>query len=410
MFKELRIRLTLFNLMIIVMLLLLIAFGAFIGSPSNDATAVNQSMLQVALTGEMPEQRINTYRNRQGEFARIELDTSGNIEKIDSQLLLEDTDYTILVQGILKHPDNSGIIQLDNGQEFLYLRIILDQTSGSVIVIEELISTAASLKNFALRITPTLILLLLLVFVASISMTQRALTPIKKAWQRQVEFTADASHELRTPLTIIQTNLECATDDMAETIGENMHWFDNIKTENQRMIKLVNDLLILSRSDNSEYAVLKENFSFDELLCSVVDAMKPVAEQKNISLQHNIHSTLDLYGDKELLHRLVVILIDNAIKYTPDNGTVRVSAECINKSIVLRVTDTGIGMAEQHLKKIFERFYRVNETRSSNIDGSGLGLSLAKWIVEMHNGRISVESNVGKGTEFTVVFYRSLNM
>lgn len=267
-------------------------------------------------------------------------------------------------------------------------------------------SPAESLQNFVFRISPALLLLLALVFAASLAMTQQALLPIKKAWQRQAQFTADASHELRTPLSVIQTNLECATDEPTETIGENMQWLDNIKSETERMSKLVNDLLTLSRSDSSEYTIVKAEFNLSEVLQSTAEVMCPFAIQNNIVLQYDIQPGLTMSGDKELLQRLAVILIDNAIKYTVGSGIVRISAERKERDIIFKVADTGIGIAAQHLKNIFDRFYRVDTARSSSAEGSGLGLSLAKWIAEAHNGTITVRSEVGKGTEFVVMFNR----
>jgi len=371
---------------------LLISIGAFIGSPSNDPITINQSMLQVALTGKLPKQQLSNYRNRQGALARIELDNSRNIKNIDSQISLNDVNYDYIVQQILSSPNNSGTIKGYHGQDFLYLYITLKTTNTPVIIVEEILSTTASLKNFIFRITPTLLLVL-------------ALVPIQRAWQQQAAFTADASHELRTPLSIIQTNLECAIDDTSETIGENMNWLDNIKSETKRMSTLVNDLLTLSRSDSNEQMLLKENIFFDILLQDTLNIIIPFAKQNNISIQRNIKPDLQIHCDKELLKRLIVILVDNSIKYTPQNGIIKVSAIKSNKDIIFKVSDTGIGIAPQHLDKIFDRFYRVDEFRSSNIESSGLGLSLAKWIVQMHSATISVKSQINEGSEFTVIFH-----
>ena len=403
MFKKLRIRLTLFNLMIITLLLLLIAAAAFIGSPTNDTSTVNSNMLQIALSDEIPQHRISNYRNHQGGVVRIQLSNDERIETITSELNLSDSECLALVALALEAPENSGTISLDSEHEYIFLRVILEQTSGPVIVLQEVISTRQSLINFTYRIGPFLLVMLVLIFFASFSITQRALIPIKKTWQRQVDFTADASHELRTPLSVIQTNLECATDNPTKTIAENEQWFDNIKAENKRMIKLVNDLLTLSRSDNSEHIVNKAKFDFDKVLCSTVEAIRPVAEQSGISLQADIQKGLTVSGDSELLNRLVVILLDNAIKYTPASGTVRIFAEQKERRIIVKIADTGLGIGAEHLNKIFERFYRVDSARSSDIEGSGLGLSLAKWIVEEHKGSISVESKEGCGSEFMVV-------
>lgn len=403
MFHKLRIRLTLFNLMIIAALLLLIMLAAFVGSPTNDPSSVNQNMLQAALFDQLPEARISSYRNQQGEMARLQLDATGKIVVLSGELSLEEAQYEAILKQVLTAKGNSGTILQEDGRAYIFLRIYLEPSDGPVIVLQEVISTSQSLVNFLMRIGPVLLFALTLVFFASLSITQGALVPIRKAWQKQVDFTSDASHELRTPLCIIQTNLECATDTPDETVRENAQWFHNIRAEMTRITNLVDDLLTISRSDSRQKTLHKVDFKIDRMLESIVDLMRPYAEEKGVALQSNIQSGLTVKGDKELLNRLVIILLDNAIKYSLSPGTVNLNAEQTGSNIAIKVSDTGIGIDKEQQKKIFDRFYRVDSARSSEVEGSGLGLSLAKWIVEEHKGSITVESTVGQGTVFTVM-------
>lgn len=403
MFKKLRIQLTLFNLLVITVMLALFAFAAFIGSPVNDPASVNLNMLQFALSGELPESRISNYRNHQGGLARIQLNPAGQLSQVNSELDLEDADYQNIISRILQLPDNSGTISPEKQGTYIYLRVILDQTNGPVIVLQKVISTAQSFHNFISRTGPVLLVTLILIFFASLSITQRALIPVREAWQKQVDFTSDASHELRTPLSVIQTNLECATDTPDETISENEQWFNNIKAETIHMTKLVNDLLTLFRSDSGVKVVNKEDFDLERVLEDTVNGMKTYAEKKGIILQSFIQPRLKLYGDKELLNRLTIILLDNAIKYTPAPGKVELYAKQDGSDIVIKVSDTGVGIDKKHIDKIFDRFYRADTARSGSIEGSGLGLSIAKWIVTEHKGSITVNSEPGRGTEITVL-------
>lgn len=403
MFKKLRIQLTLFNLLVITVMLALFAFAAFIGSPVNDPASVNLNMLQFALSGELPESRISNYRNHQGGLARIQLNPAGQLSQVNSELDLEDADYQNIISRILQLPDNSGTISPEKQGTYIYLRVILDQTNGPVIVLQKVISTAQSFHNFISRTGPVLLVTLILIFFASLSITQRALIPVREAWQKQVDFTSDASHELRTPLSVIQTNLECATDTPDETISENEQWFNNIKAETIHMTKLVNDLLTLFRSDSGVKVVNKEDFDLERVLEDTVNGMKTYAEKKGIILQSFIQPRLKLYGDKELLNRLTIILLDNAIKYTPAPGKVELYAKQDGSDIVIKVSDTGVGIDKEHIDKIFDRFYRADTARSGSIEGSGLGLSIAKWIVTEHKGSITVNSEPGRGTEITVL-------
>lgn len=403
MFKKLRIQLTLFNLLVITVMLALFAFAAFIGSPVNDPASVNLNMLQFALSGELPESRISNYRNHQGGLARIQLNPAGQLSQVNSELDLEDADYQNIISRILQLPDNSGTISPEKQGTYIYLRVILDQTNGPVIVLQKVISTAQSFHNFISRTGPVLLVTLILIFFASLSITQRALIPVREAWQKQVDFTSDASHELRTPLSVIQTNLECATDTPDETISENEQWFNNIKAETIHMTKLVNDLLTLFRSDSGVKVVNKEDFDLERVLEDTVNGMKTYAEKKGIILQSFIQPRLKLYGDKELLNRLTIILLDNAIKYTPAPGKVELYAKQDGSDIVIKVSDTSVGIDKKHIDKIFDRFYRADTARSGSIEGSGLGLSIAKWIVTEHKGSITVNSEPGRGTEITVL-------
>ncbi len=403
MFQKLRIQLTIFNLATISALLLVVALAIFIGSPSNDLTNVSQDMLEAALTGRLPEEKLIGHGNRQGGLARLVVDSSGEITEISSALALDEADYLSLAERILSLPAYNGIVALDDGRQFVYLRIALKPTDDPVLVIQQVATAAQSLLGFVVRVSPVLCVLLLLVLFASLAMTQRALVPIKKAWQRQADFTANASHELRTPLAVIQTNLECATGDPAETIGENEIWFENIRSETSRMAKLVNDLLTLSREDNGQQAITKTELFYDVVLQDVIKNITPYTKEKGVALQSDIRPGLMLNGDREQLNRLAVILLDNAIKYTPAGGTVRISACRSERNITLKVFDTGTGIAQEDINKIFDRFYRVEAARTSDIEGSGLGLSLAKWIVTEHMGRITVESEMGHGSEFTVI-------
>lgn len=383
----------------------MITLAAFVGSPTNDPDVVNSNMLQVALTGELPPHRIGHYRNQQGGLIRLQIGEGGIVTAVLSELTLNRENYQSLATQIWNTPGNSGKIHVEGLGGYLYLRVILESGGDTIIVLQEVKSTFESFLAFASRIGPTLIFGLALIFFASLSITQRALRPIRKVWDRQVEFTADASHELRTPLSVIQLNLEAATDDPAETIEDNKQWFDNIKAEIDRMAKLVNDLLTLSRSDSGVQTVVKQDFSLDIVLNKVVGIMQPYARSKNIQLESDIEAGLVMSGDQELICRLAVILLDNAIKYTPAAGRVQITAHANGRQLLIKVTDTGMGIGVENIQQIFNRFYREDKSRSGDVDGSGLGLSLAKWIVSAHGGTISVSSKVTKGSEFTVSFF-----
>ncbi|NLJ57554.1 MAG: HAMP domain-containing histidine kinase [Tissierellia bacterium] len=253
------------------------------------------------------------------------------------------------------------------------------------------------LKNVLLVIgvTGTIILLGLSYFL-----TGQALKPIKETWIRQKDFVADASHELRTPLTVIQTNLDVVLSDEDGRVSNNEIWLDNAYSETKVMAKLIDQLLMMAKADNNEGKLDLTDFSFSEVVENVCHNMKVIAENKKIEFIMNIEEDMIIKADYDKMRRLVVILVDNAVKYT-EQGRVTVSLFTDRNRKVLLVEDTGIGINERDIDRIFDRFYRADKARHRE-GGTGLGLSIAKWIAHMHRYSLTVESTVNEGSKFTL--------
>jgi len=247
----------------------------------------------------------------------------------------------------------------------------------------------------------TIVLTVIMVFVGSLILSKVAILPVQVAWQKQLDFTADASHELRTPITVIQTNLEVIMDSPDESVESQMKWLKNIDAENKRMAKLVEDLLTLSRTDTDQQLLDKEMFMLDEAALEVIAPFEPIASKKNIKLNMSVDNKVAFYGDKKRIHQLLAILLDNALSYT-DSGVITVDVSQNEKEITIIVLDTGCGIEAEDIGKIFDRFYRVTKTRNLKQTGLGLGLPIAKWIVEEHGGEIKVASTPGIGTSFEI--------
>ena len=254
------------------------------------------------------------------------------------------------------------------------------------------------------RLWVTIVAGLLLVFLGSLFLSKKAVEPIEKAWQKQLDFTADASHELRTPLAVMGTNLELVMDSPDETVASQMKWLKNIEAENKRMTRLVADLLTLSRSDTHQQELELETFRLDEMILDTVASFEVMASHKEITLITQVDNDLAFTGDRKRIEQLVVILVDNAIKHMNQSGMVTITLNQSGKELELTVADTGVGIEAHHLAQIFDRFYRVEKKRTADEDGSGLGLAIAKWIVEAHGGNISVTSALGEGTVFQCLF------
>lgn len=247
-----------------------------------------------------------------------------------------------------------------------------------------------------------------LVFISSWLLSKVAIAPIKAAWQKQLDFTADASHELRTPLSTIQTNLDVVLSNPDTTIESQMKWLENIKIENKRMSNLVSNLLLLSRADTNEAIINKEFLNLSALVSEVVMTYSTVAEHNDLVLTSTVQETISMCGDKDRIKQLLVILIDNAIKYNTPNGTVNIILSRNESCATIEISDTGIGIESEDIKCVFDRFYRGKQARLYNSDGSGLGLSIAKLITEEHEGKITAKSQTGKGTTFKIIMPMNL--
>ena len=225
---------------------------------------------------------------------------------------------------------------------------------------------------------------------------------IETAFLRITEFTADASHELRTPISLIRTEAELALRKSRDEL-EYKEALRHILLEAERTTGLIEQLLALARADSGREALNMQPVNLRETMRSVADDWRQVAIIRNLDFSAQI-AAHDLFamGDENALRRVAGILLDNAFKYTPAPGSVHLSVEERNDSIVIAVKDSGIGIAPEDQPKIFERFYRVDKARSRAQGGAGLGLAIAQWIVTQHRGSIRVSSTPGEGATFWV--------
>lgn len=234
----------------------------------------------------------------------------------------------------------------------------------------------------------------------------RALIPVKKSWNQQQQFVSDASHEIRTPLAVIQSRADLLFQSPNATIEEKAVDISIISKEVRRLNKLVNGLLTLTRTDSNQMEVKKSNFFLDDLLMDIVEQYTDIASFQEKSIISHAPEQVVFHGDKERIHQLLVILVDNAMKFTEEGGEISLSCIKNASSIILSVEDNGIGIPQEELPLIFNRFYQVEQSRSAN-EGSGLGLSIAKWIVNTHQGSIKVTSEQNERTRFEITFPRN---
>lgn len=286
--------------------------------------------------------------------------------------------------------------------KFAYLRTPLQDEQAILIVFNDLSSQIESQNTLSQHLLIVCLLSGLLSFFTSFFLAKKAIQPIQSSLEQQKNFVSDASHELRTPITIIQTNLDILKGAAPEeTIADNKKWLDNIQDETTRMTELINTLLFLARADANQQLLEKEYFSLNQLMIDALHPFDLIAKNKTITLTTDINGVFTALGDATRLKQVLTILLDNAIRHTPEHGSI--VAKCFekNEQSYIQIIDTGEGIAKKHLDKIFDRFYQVDESRNNG--GSGLGLSMAKWIIEKHGGTINATSIVGKGTTFTII-------
>lgn len=239
-------------------------------------------------------------------------------------------------------------------------------------------------------------------FFVSLFLSQLALSPVKKSWQQQRQFVADASHELKTPLTVILANTGIVLSHPESPVSTQAKWLEYIQDEAQQMRGLVEDLLFLAKSDAARQSVPRAEVLLSELVLGCLLPFESVAFEEAVTLTHQITPGLTLRGDEAHLRRLVMILLDNAVKYAGPGGTVTLTLSRHQERLRLSVCNTGLPIPPEHLPHLFERFYRVDPARDRNQGGYGLGLAIAKSIVDAHRGKIAVTSTASAGTCFTV--------
>ncbi|TLM99867.1 PAS domain-containing sensor histidine kinase, partial [bacterium] len=230
----------------------------------------------------------------------------------------------------------------------------------------------------------------------------RDITEIRELERMRTEFVANVSHELRTPLTSIKGFVETLLDGAVEDKLLARHFLDIISEESNRLSRLIDDLLSLSHLEEKDASVNKVPVEMDKVIANIVSMLQPQMKEKNLDLEPVIAGNLPvIMADRDMMGQLLINLLDNAIKYTPAGGRINVEAVPAQQGIKVTVRDTGIGIPEESLPRLFERFYRVDKARSREMGGTGLGLAIVKHILELHGGSIEVNSELGRGTVFT---------
>jgi len=233
----------------------------------------------------------------------------------------------------------------------------------------------------------------------------KTLQPIKKSLDEQKRFVSDSAHELRTPLSIMKTGIETMAIEKNQTLEDYKDLNEDLLEEVDKLINMSNDLLFLARSDSAKPKKSQNKINLSSICSNQIKSIQTYANNKGVSLNEDIKKVLYIKGNADQINRLVANLLKNAIDYNKKGGKVLLSLKKYKHNIILTVKDTGIGIALNDRKRIFERFYKVDKARSMYEGGSGLGLSIVKEIVDFHKGTIKINSKLGKGTAVTLSFH-----
>ncbi len=272
---------------------------------------------------------------------------------------------------------------------------------GYVRVSQSLEEIDETLGRLDLGLTSGVFITLALSCIGGIFLTRKVMQPIEESFLRLKQFTADASHELRSPLMAITANVEVALENSEELRSKDIKKFEAIGSAADQITHLVEDLLLLARSDSIDIQK-REAVNIEEILHNLIELYQPQANTKQINLKTNTSKQLFVMGDSVQLTRVFANLIENALKYTPDDGIVEIKTVQNNQQIDIEINDTGIGMTPEELQHIFERFWRADTARSYRMKGFGLGLAIAKNFVQNHGGNLTVSSKPNVGSCFTV--------
>jgi signal transduction histidine kinase len=243
---------------------------------------------------------------------------------------------------------------------------------------------------------------MLLVAGGGYVLVRKSTAPVERSMNQMRRFMADAAHELRTPVTLLRTRAEVALGEErdARRDAETLH---AVVREVERVGAIVSDLLTLARADAGELPAARKTVYLDDLASDAIDSIRSLAAQHHVSVEIGSFEEASITGDPVLVRRLLLILLDNAVKFTPVGGSVRLDVSAADGRRVVTITDTGVGIPPQDLPRVFERFFR-SDTARQETDGAGLGLAIARWIADQHGATIHVRSKAGAGTSVTVSF------
>ncbi|MGE7943916.1 sensor histidine kinase [Lysinibacillus xylanilyticus] len=427
MFHKLRNKFLIFN-MSITSLLMIVAFSLIYWITYNNIQTENQKKLNIQGTQSVIRETsdgtvaaiqsatsvTDLNSNPTTSFFSVRVDSNGNL--LD-RYVGDPSQITLIqkaTQMAWKNRENGSTFTLV-GKQWMYsitsppTTHIVNQNGETQILQEnyyivnilDITESHKTLINLLTTLIGIGLVMLVVIFVVSRYFANRAIVPIAQAWARQKQFVADASHELKTPLMIMKANYDVLMANETETIQSQYKWLSYIQTGTDRMAKLVNDMLTLTRMDEANIELCKKEFNLSQVIHTVTESMDGILNDKEITLLRDIEPNIVIESDEERIKQLVTILFDNAVKYTNRGGQIELTLSKTKKKVKFVIKNSGKGIPQADLSKVFDRFYRADPSRAKKTEGHGLGLSIAKSIIQLLGGSIHVTSVENEWTTFT---------
>ncbi|MCI6007999.1 MAG: HAMP domain-containing histidine kinase [Ruminococcus sp.] len=326
-------------------------------------------------------------------YFTVEIDSTGNVSSVNTGKIaaVSDSDAKTMAENLYSKNKTNGFINN-------YKYRLIDTQSGKMYIFLDCNQRLQTFYSFLITSVVVSFGGIVLVFLLVLIFSKLAVKPVAESYQKQKRFITDASHEIKTPLTIIDANTEVLNMEY----GEN-EWLKSTSNQVKRLTKFTERLVFLSRMDEEREVLQKTDFSISDAVYEATKPFKAMAKSQNKTLNISVQPNVSYYGDESSIIQLVSLLLENAMKYSDDEGTVSLKFCTNGKNKVLSVKNTVEEIQKGRLDMLFDRFYRTDKSRNSQTGGFGIGLSVAKAIVNAHKGKITAVSADGKSIEITAV-------
>lgn len=397
MIRKLQVKIVAIITLLLTIIIVALMFSINVISQNNTESQTRERLQSIAdSNGEASPTQIDPYNNNQIGYIDNFSVLLGKENKIiniylNRNIIVQQTDIISYVNEALNTGDSTGTIGS-------YAFLIEQKPYGKIVVFLD-VSVQQNQSKTLIVITAVIgIVAIAIFFIIAVALSFWLVKPVKETFDKQKLFISNASHELKTPLAVIIAN----SDVLEGEIGDNK-WLTYIRSESVRMSELVNELLCLARlDDKSGHKLVMSQFNLSDVVLSTALPFESTVFEMGKKFDVDVESDIMYNGDESSIRHILSILIDNAIKYSKENGEINVKLYTHSGKKIIEVYNTGDGIPADKLKKVFERFYRQDEARNSKSGGYGLGLAIAKSIVESHNGKIVAKSEYGKWVKFIV--------